>query len=686
MSLMYLFSRLGFTMKRRPFVLLCALTLLACSDESPGSISIEGPASVSVSEGENASFGLKNVGGSLLDWSIEVHNGADNPSSEDWFTLSQTKGQLEPDSVTTLELSLIGTLPEGRYKAELDVSYLAEKTSFEVLGVIGAEDANGSATLSGTLTTDNKLISVVPAKDAPVKQLSPRAASEPQGAYVPGQLLVKYAEPLATQSAAALTEQARVRREIQARYHLRTLERGIVGRVQQVDIGDQDVLELANVLNADPRVSYAEPVYYLQNTDLPNDEFIEDQWWLASAGVPVAWGAETGDSADVVVAIIDSGFDLAHPDLAGRFLEGIDFCAELKNRACSGVDEDPSHGRVSNTHGTHVAGIVGASANNGQGVAGVAHGSGIKLLPVKIFDDSGNVVDTANFIKGVLWAAGLEVSIDGKRYQNPNPADIINMSLGGFFDSKAVQEAVAEARAAGTVLLAASGNSGLNQIISPAAVEDVIAVGSVNPDFRRSCFSNYGTGADFGLGKLDLVVAGGEGPATEVEIAAPPECAPETTGVYSTYPANSYGVNAGTSMATPLAAGIAALILAQRPELTAEQLEAKLLASTYFDPSYMTGEEYGAGILRADYALNLPGPGAEATVSASNDRGDFIDTVKLDLLGGSASYTLEDLPAGDYRVKGVTGGSGVVLEGGADTLVSAGETKNLDIRIQPTAK
>lgn len=680
-------------MKRYCLITTCVLTLVACSGEQPpGSISVEGPASLSVSEGKEVSFDLKNVGGQAVDWTLDVRNGADNPKPEDWFTLSEKEGRLEPDSETTLVLTLIEDLPDGRYTAELNVLYRNgdrdETTTFEVLGVIGEEDDTGGATITGSVTTDNKLISVVPEDTGgPSQRAKAPIYTGARPDYAPGQLLIQYAEPgLNAQAAGDSAEPwVSVQRNVQTQYGLRALEKSTPDQLQRVATGSQDVLELAAELSADPRISYAEPDYYLHTTALPNDEFIQGQWWLASAGVPVAWGTETGDSSEVVVAVVDSGFDLEHPELKGRFLDGIDFCSEVdfRNEACSGADNDPSYAQPSNTHGTHVAGIVGASAGNGQGIAGVAHGSGVKLLPVKIFDDSGEVAQISNFVNGVRWAAGLEVTVNGTTYQNPEPADIINLSLGGFFESQAVEEAVSEARAAGAVVLAASGNNGVDQIISPAAADGVIAVGAVNPNFRRSCFSNYGTGADFGPGKLDLVVAGGEGAPTEDDDIkkTSPNCNPEPANVYSTFPEGSYGNLAGTSMATPLASGIAALALAQQPELNAELLEAKLLESTYFDPSYMSEEEYGAGILRADYALNLPGPGAEVTVSTSKNGEDYIDTVKLNLLGGSATYTLKGLAAGRYRIKGVTGGSGAVLEGRADLSVNAGKTKRLDIAL-----
>ena len=671
------------------FVTLCVLTLVACPGNKPpepvtpapteqdGPVSVEGPASLSAATGERASFELENAGTDVLDFTISVRNNAANPSAENWFSLSQKEGRLEPGDKTVLVLTLIKSLPEGRYKSRLDVTYQGGVTSFEVVGVIGDDDkGDGSAQIIGTLTTDNSLISV-----NPKRSLQPELKSltaQPQASYVPGQLLIKYADQgLSTQGVGVAA-----RESLQRRYGLRVLQRRAAGSADLVDIGSRNVLELAQELSAESNVDYAEPVYYLYTTALPNDELLSEQWALSSAGLPVAWSVETGSDADVVVAVIDSGFDTNHPDLRGRFLPGIDFCAEARNGTCAvSSDTDPGHGNRGNTHGTHVAGILGASANNNRGIAGAAYGAGVKLLPVKIFSDAGTGATVTTFVNGIRWAAGLEVEVNGETLKNPNPADIISMSLGAFFDSRAVQEAIDEARAAGAISLAAAGNNGINQIMSPAAAEGVIAVGSINPNFRRSCFSNYGSGKNFGPGKLDLVTAGGEGAALSNSLGVSrPTCKPATIGIYSTNPADNYSIDAGTSMATPLAAGVAALILAQNPDLSATELETELLASTYFEPSYMNEAEYGAGVLRAEYALGLSGPGDEVTVSAKG-ASDALDTVKLDLLGGSGSYTLDALSASEYLVEAKTGGSGTVLSARENVSVKAGEAKRLDLRL-----
>ncbi|MDZ7703382.1 MAG: S8 family serine peptidase [Trueperaceae bacterium] len=217
------------------------------------------------------------------------------------------------------------------------------------------------------------------------------------------------------------------------------------------------------------------------------------------SGLPVAWSEQ--NSSSVVVAVIDSGIDLDHEDLQGVFVNtGYDFCPAS---GCSGSDADPRPNSNSDVHGTHVTGTIAAVGNNSQGVAGVLYG-GARIVPIKTFP-SGTEGATAEAIaQSLRWAVGLSVS---GVPDNDDPAQIINLSLGGPGDSTTVENAVRDVQAEGALLIAASGNAGGNTLFVPARYDGVFAVGSVNSDFRRSCFSNFGSG-------LDIMAAGGD--------AAPP--------------------------------------------------------------------------------------------------------------------------------------------------------------------
>ncbi len=347
----------------------------------------------------------------------------------------------------------------------------------------------------------------------------------------------------------------------------------------------KEPLEYAKILEKDPRIEYAEPNYYLQLLSTPNDSLYSEQWNLKDFGLEQAWDIETGTNR-VVIAIIDSSINTKHQDLAAKILAGCDF-----NNKDNNPNPGPSNGGKSE-HGTHVAGIAAAIGNNHLGVAGVAYGSGVKILPIKIFDDAGINGTIDNLIDAILWASGIDLPDVGK---NPNPAQIINMSVGASEAAitnklKSLNEATSKAKAKGLIIFAASGNSGLsNEILYPAADSNVIAVGSVDANRSRSSFSNYAkTGPS-----VELMAPGGFN-----SIAS---CS-GTKRIRSTFPNNQYGCLSGTSMASPFVAGVAALLLSQDSSLTASEIKAKLISSA-LSTSEMNKAEYGAGIVCADKAL-----------------------------------------------------------------------------------
>lgn len=349
-------------------------------------------------------------------------------------------------------------------------------------------------------------------------------------------------------------------------------------------VAAKDPLAAAERLKRDPRVSFAHPNYYVRPAALPNDPCFFEQWPLQGYGVPEAW--ESSGSNRVVVAVIDTGVDIDHEDLYTKVLPGYDFWDN---------DSDPRPGGPTSAaaHGTHVAGIALAQGNNGVGVAGVAHQSHVLLLPVKIFDDSGILATTAGLADAILWAAG--ISVRGVP-ANPYPADVINISLGaGPHRIAAIDRAVDRARRAGSVLLAAAGNNlstdGAHGVQSPANSPGVIAVGSVDENNARSAFSDWGEADE----TVDLMAPGGYGGSS-------------CRRIRSTVPWSNYSCMAGTSMAAPFAAGVAALVLTREPGLAPEDLELRLRQATYFDSASMNHAEYGQGVLCADRAVAGTGP------------------------------------------------------------------------------
>ncbi|CAA9583941.1 MAG: hypothetical protein AVDCRST_MAG86-3497 [uncultured Truepera sp.] len=430
-----------------------------------------------------------------------------------------------------------------------------------------------------------------------------------KAAYVPGRLLVSYrggAVPRSGSQKGASERQTspqatapQIARSVRERYGLEVVSQlggGTLSEIVRVPTG-VSVTELAETLRRDPRVRYAEPDYYLYplgvpEGTLPDDPYLGEQWHLLDFGAPAAWRLETGESS-VVLAVLDSGVDLSHEDLVGRTLPGCDVY---------NGDNDPNPGPPSQLganqrHGTHVAGIAVASGDNDKGVAGVAY-TGVQLLPVKVFDDSGadsQRTATSVVIRAIRWAAG--ESVDGMN-RNPYPADIINLSLGGKADTpdgtiQTLSDAVQEARDAGALVVAASGNAGsADAIYAPANAPGALAVGSVDADYARSYFSNYSaTGRS-----VDLMAPGGMGDNRCGSIYS--TISPAFEGATE----SAYDCERGTSMASPFAAGVAALIWSQNPELTDDEVEARLLSSTRYTPA-MNRAEYGAGVICADRAL-----------------------------------------------------------------------------------
>jgi serine protease len=628
------------------------------------------PANVLTTQQPSSELPLQNPSRGSVSWRIVLGPDPSNPQTGDWFTLSQSRGSTRGKSTSTLTLSLKDALPPGLYTATVRVLYQDKEEKHVVVGQIPGP-ATGTAQLTGQVKTDNALISVIPSPE-PTKLLSTNSPAE---RYVPGQILVKYKEaevaPGQTLSTQQLADRQILTQSLQMDYQLRVLEPAVPGKAALLET-TQDVEALAKTLSQDPRVDYATPNYYVEALDLPNDTSVGEQWALAVAGLPVAWQVETGSSNPVTVAVLDTGFDLDHEDLAGRFLPGYDFCSKLategegdkKRTVCSESDSDPSSGESTNIHGTHVAGLLAALGNNGKGIVGAAYGSNIKLLPVKIFNDTGSVATIESFAKGIRWAVGLEVADVPK---NEHPARIINLSLGGKFENKDgtvnqgairfMQDAVNAADFAGALVIAATGNDSSNFVLSPAAADHVVGVGAVDTTLRRSSFSNTGEVKRYGPGVVDLVAPG--------------------DNLLSTVPGDSYDLLSGTSMSTPMVSGIAALILSREPQLSGPELEQRLLTATYFDGSYMRETEFGKGVLRADLAFGLPGPGSTVAVAVGSATQSALTTTTLDVYGGSSSFTLPNLSAGTYHFIALSNGAGGQLLNSQNVTLQETEQKTL---------
>lgn len=301
-------------------------------------------------------------------------------------------------------------------------------------------------------------------------------------------------------------------------------------------------------------VSFIEPHYiYLTNEEaaaeiIPNDSlYLRYQWNMKNIQAETGWNISKG-SEDVIIAILDSGVQLNHPDLQNRLMTGFNV-----NDSSNNASDDLGHG-------THVAGIIGASVNNYEGVAGLSWFN--SLLPVKVLNSSG-AGSTYSVAQGIIWATD-------------NGAKVINMSLGNYASADFLHEAIKYAYDRDVVLIAATGNDNTNRPGYPAAYPEVFAVGATTSSQQRASFSNYGDYVD--------VVAPGD-------------------SIASTYIGGQYAALSGTSMASPHVAALAGLIRSVNPTLTNEQVMdiMRQTATDLGDPGY--DQYFGYGEINVQKAL-----------------------------------------------------------------------------------
>ncbi|MET1256478.1 S8 family peptidase [Aliikangiella maris] len=371
-----------------------------------------------------------------------------------------------------------------------------------------------------------------------------------------------------------------------------------------------DELErLAFKLSQDPNVEYAEPNLIMHAVATVNDPSYSQQWHYNSTSVGInvepAWDKSKGQG--VTVAVIDTGHRL-HQDLADNIIGGYDFISNSTTaRDGNGRDSDASdegdwieaanvcgNPRATNSswHGTHVAGTIAAESNNGVGVAGIAYQA--KLVTARVLGRCGGTM--ADIADAIVWSAGGSVS---GVPTNPNPAKVLNLSLGGQGScSQTSQNAVNSARANGAVVVVAAGNSNSDvQNFTPANCPGVIAVAATNKNGNRASYSNYGS-------LIDIAAPGGES-GNSVGVLS-------TLNTGRTTPStDNYAWYAGTSMASPHVAGVAALMFAVNPNLTPTEVEQKLKQSArpFGSSSSCNTNNCGAGLLDAPAAVNAADSG-----------------------------------------------------------------------------
>ncbi len=324
---------------------------------------------------------------------------------------------------------------------------------------------------------------------------------------------------------------------------------------------------LIGALDKDSTVAYAEKAPLFRIFYSPNDTYFKStsayNWYLGVIQAARAWDIQKGDSA-IKIAIVDNAVDVNHPDLKNKIVGEVDL-------ANGDTDPSPPKQTIDWSHGTHTSGLAGAETDNGIGIASI--GFKVSLLAVKIAPDTSDGTRMYYGYQGIVWAAD-------------HGAKVMNLSWGGSGYYQTGQDVVNYAYNKGCVIVASAGNDGNSNVTYPAAYHHVIAVAATNSDDTKASFSQYGS---------------------FVDVCAPGGSDNNGFGIFSTVDELSaqYGYMEGTSMSSPIVAGLCGLMLSEDSLLTPEKLEAILKATCdnidAENPAYVG--KLGAGRVDAYKAL-----------------------------------------------------------------------------------
>jgi len=431
-------------------------------------------------------------------------------------------------------------------------------------------------------------------KNPKIKENEKKADSSGSEKYASEELLVKYAVPQndekITKKMEKLYGKEARKNKIEKDYSQLGLPNTYLIRLSS----GEDPKEAKEKYKKDPEVVYAEPNYEVSIDLFPNDPSFSKLWGLHNAGqtggtpdadidAPEAWDLYTG-SADVVIAVVDTGVDYTHPDLAQNIWintdeiagNGIDddgngYIDDIRGWDFRNKDNNPMD---DHNHGTHCAGTIGATGANGAGVTGVMWN--VRIMPLKFMSSSGSGY-TSDAVAAILYA-------------NKNGAHVISNSWGGSSYSQTLKDAI---DASSAVVVCAAGNSGKNIDTSPVypasySSTNLISVAATDYKDAKASFSNYGV--------------------TSVDVAAP------GVSVYSTLKGGTYGTMSGTSMATPHVAGLAGLLKAGNPSLSAMEIRELILSNCDSLPS-LQGKILTSGRINAYKALSSVQPAVLSVTS-----------------------------------------------------------------------
>lgn len=368
--------------------------------------------------------------------------------------------------------------------------------------------------------------------------LSNQLVNSPQK-FAPGEILIKFNEGLSSAKS----------KQLIAEWGYQEISEIPQIKVKRLKVPQGAETRVVAALSHNPNVEFVELNGVGEEQVIPNDPGYSKQWYLPNISAPAGWDIQTGSST-IIIASIDTSVDSNHQDLVGKLALGFSWQPTGDSR-----------------HGTYIAGVAAASADNGLGVTGVSWGS--KLMPLDVGKD------TAGFFYADMAAAFV--------YAADNGARVITTSLAAGCCSSTIESAVNYAWNKGSLITAAAGNQGSSAVLMPALYANAISVGATDSNDTKASWSNFG--------KIDVVAPG--------------------VGIYTTADGNSYQSVSGTSLSTPMVAGLAALVWSQNPTLTNLQVR-NIIQQNADDLGAVGVDEYfGSGkisVQRALQAVAAPTP------------------------------------------------------------------------------
>lgn len=479
------------------------------------------------------------------------------------------------------------------------------------------------------------------------------AAAElwPEDDFVPGDVIVRLREPYdRSGSRQMLAASAGLVQKGGAPDRAMLFSLPGAGRASAASIQDREELKrrtiaMIQALRERPEVEYAEPNYIRRPLAIPNDRLYPRQWNLQRLNLPQAWEV-TGSIArdgEVIVAVVDTGVLMQHPDLSANLLAtGYDFIRDPGTAVDGdGIDsnpDDPGDGESpagSSYHGTHVAGIIAAVSNNGEGVTGVTWNTRTRIMPIRVLGRGGGT--TYDIIQGVRYAAGLE---NDSGTLPPQRADIINLSLGGDNASEPERKLYEELRSRGIIVVAAAGNEDSAAPSYPAAYGSVISVSATTRSGERAGYSNRGP-------TIDVAAPGGD--TSNLNSTGEPDGILSTLADGQRNP--TYRSAQGTSMAAPHVAGVAALMKWLNRDLTADRFRALLKGGQLTTDLGTPGKDdlFGHGLIDALKAVQNSGVTLPPLLAIDHagplDFGAYIDKLE---------FTTRNAGDGEFNITSVT--------------------------------